>query len=98
MRAVGDAVWTGSRSFGSVVMGFSFAWIDRDHRGLRGDLSRQADRACTAERSDSGRSAAEDGGRRLFCFAMQSVRRDFRDSVIPGDLPDAAENSRRTPL
>jgi hypothetical protein len=25
-----------------------------------------------AERSDSGRSAAEDGGRRLFCLAMQS--------------------------
>jgi hypothetical protein len=34
---------------------------------------RQADRACTAERSDSGRSRAEDGGRRLFCLAMQSA-------------------------
>ncbi|OYV24392.1 MAG: hypothetical protein B7W99_02555, partial [Rhodospirillales bacterium 20-58-10] len=31
---------------------------------------RRADRACTA----CGRSAAEDGGRRLFCFAMQSAR------------------------
>jgi hypothetical protein len=31
---------------------------------------RRADRTCTAERSDSGRSAAEDGGGRLFCFAM----------------------------
>jgi hypothetical protein len=27
---------------------------------------RRADRACTAERSDSGRSEAEDGGGRLF--------------------------------
>ena len=63
-------------------MGFSCCRIDRDHRGLRGDPSRQADRACTP-RSDSGRSAAEDGGRRLFCFAMQSVRHDFRESVIP---------------
>jgi hypothetical protein len=79
-------------------MGFSCAWIDRAHRGLRGDLSRQADRAHTAERSDSGRSAAEDGGRRLFCFAMQSVRRDFREIVIPCDPPDAAENSCRPPL
>jgi hypothetical protein len=57
-------------------MGVSLAWIDRDHRGLHGDPSRQAAQARTAERSDSGRSAAEDGGRRLFCFAMQSVRRD----------------------
>jgi hypothetical protein len=47
---------------------------------------RRGDRACTAERSDSGRSAAEDGGRRLFCLAMQSARKG------------AAENSRRPPL
>ena len=33
---------------------------------------RQGDRACTAKRSDSGRSKAKDGERRLFCFAMQS--------------------------
>jgi hypothetical protein len=39
-----------------------------------------------AERSDSGRSAAEDGGRRLFCYAKQSA------------LLGAAENSRRPPL
>jgi hypothetical protein len=63
-------------------MGLSCCWIDRAQRGLRGDLSRQAERACTAERSDSGRSAAEDGGRRLFCFAMQSVRLDPPESVI----------------
>ena len=60
-----------------------FAGKDRDHGLLSGRLMRQADRACTAERSDSGRSAAEDGGRRLFCFAMQSVRRDLREIVIP---------------
>ena len=47
---------------------------------------RRADRACTVERSDSGRSTAEDGGRRLFCVAMQS------------GLQGAAENSRRPPL
>jgi hypothetical protein len=47
---------------------------------------RRADRACTVERSDSGRSTAEDGGRRLFCVAMQSA------------LQGAAENSRRPPL
>jgi hypothetical protein len=46
--------------------------IGRAHRGLPAITRRRADRACTAERSDSGRSAAEDGGRRLFCFAMQS--------------------------
>jgi hypothetical protein len=39
---------------------------------------RRAVRACTAERSDSGRSAAEDGGPRLFCFAMQS-----REIAVP---------------
>ena len=47
---------------------------------------RRADRACTVERSDSGRSTAEDGGRRLFCVAMQSA------------LQGAVENSRRPPL
>jgi hypothetical protein len=45
-------------------------WIGRAHRGLRGDERRQADRTCTAERSDSGRSEAKDGGNRLFCLAM----------------------------
>jgi hypothetical protein len=46
----------------------------RAHRGLLAITWRRADRACTAERSDSGRSAAEDGGRQLFCFVMQSRR------------------------
>jgi hypothetical protein len=31
---------------------------------------RRAERTCTAERSDSGRSKAKDGGIRLFCLAM----------------------------
>ena len=43
--------------------------------------------ACTAERSESGRSAAEDGARRLFCLAMQSA-----------PFWGAAENSRLEPL
>ncbi|MDA8251668.1 MAG: hypothetical protein M0Z28_21205, partial [Rhodospirillales bacterium] len=30
-------------------------------------------RGCTAKRSAGGQSAAEDGGRRLFCLAMQSA-------------------------
>jgi hypothetical protein len=48
----------------------SFCRIGRAHRGLHGDERRRADRTCTAERSDNGRSEAEDGGSRLFCFAM----------------------------
>jgi hypothetical protein len=48
----------------------SFCRIGRAHRGLHGDERRRADRTCTAERSDSGRSEAEDGGSRLFFFAM----------------------------
>jgi len=44
--------------------------IGRAHRGLHGDKGRRAERACTAERSDSGRSEAKDGGSRLFCLAM----------------------------
>jgi hypothetical protein len=44
--------------------------IGHAHRGLHGDERRQADRTCTAERSDSGRSKAKDGGSWLFCFAM----------------------------
>jgi hypothetical protein len=51
-------------------MGASLRRIGRAHRGLHGDEKRRADRTCTAERSDSGRSEAEDGGSRLFCFAM----------------------------
>jgi hypothetical protein len=46
--------------------------------------------------SDNGRSAAEDGGRRLFCFAMQSREIEGLANVTRGIA--AAENSRRTPL
>src|SRR5262245_51531607 len=45
---------------------------------------------------DHGRSAAEDGGRRLFCFAMQSREIEGLANLTRG-IP-AAENSRRTPL
>ena len=69
--AVGDAVCDGSSGVFVVGRhGASCCRIDRAHRGLRGDERRRADRACTAERSESGRSRAEDGGGRLFCFAM----------------------------
>ena len=61
--------------------------IGRAHRGLRGDHLRRADRACTAEHSDGGRSGAEDGAGRLFCLAMQSA-----------PAGGAAENSRLKPL
>jgi hypothetical protein len=54
----------------SIVMAAFLVRIGRAHRGLRGDERRRADRTCTAERSDSGRSEAKDGGSRLFCFAM----------------------------
>ena len=40
---------------------------------------RRAGRACTAERSDSGRSTAEDGGPRLSCLA--------RNAGDPGSPP-----------
>jgi hypothetical protein len=59
----------------------SFRWIGRAHRGLRGDH-------LTASGTDlhpKGRSEAEDGGARLFCFAMQ--RREA-----------PAENNRVEPL
>jgi hypothetical protein len=48
----------------------SLGRIGRAYRGLHGDERRRADRTCTAERSDSGRSEAEDAGSRLFCLAM----------------------------
>jgi len=51
-------------------MAASLGQIGRAHRGLHGDERRRADRTCTAERSESGRSEAKDGGSRLFCFAM----------------------------
>jgi hypothetical protein len=54
----------------SIVMAALLGRIGRAHRGLHGDERRRADRTCTAERSDSGRSKAEDGGSRLFCLAM----------------------------
>jgi hypothetical protein len=49
---------------------------------------------------DSGQSAAEDGGRRLFCFALQSRRCDRGIAAQPPDFSwsPAAENSRCPPL
>jgi hypothetical protein len=58
--------------------GEAFSRIGRAHRGLRGDhLTGQADRVCTAKRSASGRSKAEDGRLRLF------PRGPYRASVRP---------------
>jgi hypothetical protein len=48
--------------------------------------------------SDNGRSAAEDGGRRLFCFAMQSRETGGLGNLTLGMKIPAAENSRRPPL
>src|SRR3954463_6976522 len=72
--------------------------VGRAHRGLPAITSRQADRACTAERSDSGRSKAEDGGRRLFCFAMQSWETEAPRGLPRGAAIPAAKNTHRPPL
>jgi hypothetical protein len=51
--------------------------VGRADRGLRRRRRAGATRACTAGPCPSGRSAAEDGVGRLFCFALQR-RQDLR--------------------
>ena len=52
------------------LMGCVLCRIGRAHRGLRGDHRRRADRAAPGAKRRA-EASAEDGGGRLFCFAMQ---------------------------
>ena len=74
--------------------------LDRAPRGLHGDESRRAGRTCTRQRQRRAEASAEDGGGRLFCFAMESAPRGARRKIVgrshcrPGRLP-ARSPSRR---
>ena len=66
--------------------------IGRAHRGLRGDHQTAGGTGQNPERSGSGRSAAEDGGGRL--FVSRAKPRFGHHACVQG----AAENSRPQPL
>ena len=54
-----------------VVMAISWLPVGRAHRGLHGDRPPGTEPVCTPPPASParGRSAAEDGGRKLFCFS-----------------------------